>query len=171
MRKTSGKELTMLSTLRQWILTITATALICAVAKALTPGGAGKKVMGVVCGFAMMAALLSVTGDVDAGGIGAYMDRYRREAEAYAGEASEAGARQTRFIIEERCEAYILDKAASMGVSLRSVSVTAKWSDEGFWYPVKAMLEGDESGELSRTIEAELGISRENQVWSTEDGH
>lgn len=159
----------MLSTLRQWILTITATALICAVAKALTPGGAGKKVMGVVCGFAMMAALLSVTGDVDAGGIGAYIDRYRREAEAYAGEASEAGARQTRFIIEERCEAYIWDKAAGLGLTLDSVEVTARWSGDGFWYPASAVLRGDESRELSRIIEADLGIPAQAQIWSTRD--
>ncbi len=160
----------MLDALRRWVMAMAATGVVCAVARSLSPGK-GKRVVGAVCGFAVMAALLSIAGDVDALGIGMYAAGFSDEARATVEDAGERARSETRFIIEERCEAYILDKAASMGVSLRSVSVTAKWSDEGFWYPVKALLEGDESGELSRVIEAELGISRENQVWSTEDGH
>ncbi len=159
----------MLDTLRGWIMTITATALICAVANTLTPKN-GKKATGVVCAFAMMAAMLGIFGDVDAGGIGAYVDRYRAEADETVEAARERAKSETRFIIEKRCETYILDKAAALGVTLDGVSVTAKWSGEGFWYPDGCELRGDKSSELSALIEAELGISLDKQVWSTQDG-
>lgn len=159
----------MLDTLRGWILAVTATALVCAVANALTPKN-GKKALGVVCAFAMMAAMLSLAGDVDELGIGMYVDRYRAEAQETVEQAQARAREETRFIIEERCEAYIWDKAAALGVTLTDVSVTAKWSDEGFWYPDGCELRGDESSELSTLIEAELGIGRNKQIWSTQDG-
>ncbi len=159
----------MLDALRGWVLTITATALLCALARALTPKN-GKKAVGVACAFAMMAAMLGICGDVDALGVGMYVEQYRAQADETVKNAQERARSETRFIIEARCEAYILDKAAALGVPLDGVSVTAKWSGEGFWYPDGCALRGDESRELSRVIEAELGISMEKQIWSTQDG-
>ena len=147
----------MLDALRNWIMAICGTALLWGVGMALV-GEKGRKTLGVIGGFATMAAMLSIAGDIDALGVGVYVDRYREEAD------------ETRFIIEERCEAYILDKAGELNVELQDVSVTAKWSGEGFWYPHRCTLRGVESRELSRAIEAELGIAPENQIWSTDDG-
>ncbi len=159
----------MLDTLRTWILTVCGTALIWGVGMALV-GERGKRTLGVAGGFAAMAAMLSVVGNIDALGVGVYVDRYRDEAAGIVEDAEERVRRETRFIIEEKCEAYIMDKASEMGVALRSVTVTAKWSGEGFWYPERCALEGVESRELSRVIEAELGIGPDRQSWSTEDG-
>ena len=156
--------------LRNWIMALAATGLICGAAKALSPEGTVKKTVNVICGFAMMAALLGIAGDVEALGLSRYAAKYSIEAEKSAGDALEAARAQTRAIIEARCEAYILDKAAALGVELRDVRVTARWSEDGFWYPVGCVLRGDESAELSRLIESELGIARSEQIWSTEDG-
>lgn len=159
----------MLDILRNWILAICGTALLWGVGMALA-GEKGRKTLGVIGGFATMAAMLSVVGNIDALGVGVYVDRYREEADEIAGQAQRQAAAETRFIIEERCEAYIWDKAGQLDVALRDVTVTAKWSGEGFWYPCRCTLRGVESRELSRAIEAELGIPLENQTWSTDDG-
>ncbi len=156
----------MLDTLRSWILAICGTALIWGIGMGVA-GEKGKKVLGVIGGFAVMAAMLSIAGDVDALGIGMYVDRYRDEAGEIVEEAERQARGETSFIIEERCEAYILDKAGELGVELQGVTVTAKWSGDGFWYPDRCALRGVESRELSRAIEAELGIALENQTWST----
>ncbi len=160
----------MLDALRSWIMAVCGTALLWGVGMALA-GERGRKTLGVIGGFATMAAMLSLAGDINAPGIGVYVERYRQEAGEIAGEAQRRAETETRFIIEERCEAYILDKAGQLGVTLRDVAVTAKWSGEGFWYPYRCTLRGVESRELSRAIEAELGIAPENQTWSTDDGH
>lgn len=160
----------MLDSLRSWVLGIVGAGVICGVCRSLTPEGGGKRVMGVVCGFVMMLAVVSILKINGAGDIGRYIAQYNLEAGEITERARADGAVQTRFIIEARCEAYILDKAAALGVALSEVRVTARWSEEGFWYPAECVLKGDESAELSRTIESELGIPRAGQMWSTEDG-
>ena len=84
---------------------------------------------------------------------------------------TETADRLNRTIIEGECETYILDKAAALGLEVREAAVTARWSDEGFWYPWECRLstgEGDMSG-LSRLIEAELGIPEARQRWEAEE--
>ena len=63
-----------------------------------------------------------------------------------------------------------MDKATQLGLDGLWAEVTARWSDEGFWYPWEARLGGPESGraELERLIEAELGIPAERQSWEAE---
>ena len=159
----------MLDVVRGWILSLTGTALLASAALALAPEGGVKRVLKMLCGFALMAALLSLVTDLDTGGIAVALARYRDKADSLTQSAVSAGADQTRFIIERECEAYILDKATELGVQLRGVEVTVQWSADGFWYPAKAEIEGDESTELARIVEADLGISRTNQIWSTDD--
>lgn len=154
-----------METFRDWILAVTGTALISSAAMALSPEGGAKRAVRFICGLAMMAALMSVAANLGGFGLKEYASRYTLEAEGYVEDAIDAGRRETRFIIERDCEAYILDKAAELGAEVRSVEVTAAWSDDGFWYPVSAVLEGDESDRLSRIIEADLGIGRSEQIW------
>lgn len=160
----------MLDSLRSWVLGIVGAGVLCGVCKAVAPEGSGKRVVGVVCGFVMMLAVLSVLRVDGAGDIGRYVSQYTLKAGEVAEEAKAQGTAQTRFIIEARCEAYILDKAAALGVTIEDVQVTARWSEDGYWYPVSCVLRGDESPELSGVIEAELGISKAGQIWSTKDG-
>lgn len=155
----------MLDTLRSWILALFTTALICGAVKALAPPGGLKKTVSAVCALAMMAAVLGILGDRTDLSVAKYAARYASDAGEIAQRAGEEVKNQTRFIIEERCEAYILDKAAALGAPLEGVSVTARWSGEGFWYPVSCVLTGAESRELAFAIEAELGILEENQTW------
>ena len=73
----------------------------------------------------------------------------------------------TRKVIEESYEAYILDKGENLGVEITSADVSVRWSDEGYWYPVKAEIEAEQkSAELTDAISRELGIETENIYWS-----
>ena len=159
----------MLAVIQEWVLAIVGTALVCAVVRALAPEGGGKKVVSVVCGFAMLGAVLGIRGAADGASVGDYTGGFTARAEEYARQAKEAGAAQTRFIIEERCRAYILDKAAQLGVTVRDVTVTARWSEEGFWVPVSCSLAGNMDAGLAGAIASELGIPLERQTWSTGD--
>ncbi|MEE0062850.1 MAG: hypothetical protein UET87_05865, partial [Oscillospiraceae bacterium] len=73
-------------------------------------------------------------------------------------------------IISGRVQAYILDKAAQCGVSLADAQVTLHWSTDGYWYPyaVRLVTSGAaENSRLAQTIEADLGIPRARQEWSS----
>ncbi|MGM9521650.1 MAG: hypothetical protein ACI3VB_04145 [Oscillospiraceae bacterium] len=163
----------MMETIRSWILCITGTALVCSAAMALTPEGMAKKAVRLICGLALMIALMGIAVKLDYGSLSLYMSEYRQKAEDTVSDAVSESSKQTRYIIEKECEAYILDKAETIGIGLYEVSVTAKWSEDGYWYPASAKMtsEPDEekSRELALKISAELGIPEEAQIWSTKD--
>lgn len=159
----------MLTFLRSWILTIIGTALICGVVRALAPEGMGKKAVSVVCGFVMLGAVLGIRGG-DVGTPEGYFEGFTAEAEEFARRAREEGTTQTRFIIEQKCEAYILDKAVRMGITVSEVSVTARWSEEGFWVPAECTIAGEMDAALAAVIASELGIPVERQTWGTYNG-
>ena len=155
--------------LGKWILAVAATSLICGIVRSLTPEGGCRRAVEVVCAFAVTAAMLSVTGKLTETEIGRYVLRYSQEAQAAVEQGEQAAREQTRFIIEQRCETYIWDKAETLGVRLLDVRVTARWSQEGFWYPESCELRGDEDDRLSAAIRGELGITAENVSWGTTD--
>ncbi|MBQ1703230.1 MAG: hypothetical protein II021_01985, partial [Oscillospiraceae bacterium] len=99
--------------------------------------------------------------------------RYRQELGESAALGEEKAEVRTRFIIESKLNEYILDKAEELGLSGLAVSVRCEWADEGFWYPTGAQISGNASEmtkeKLKAYIEAELGIPKERQIWSTGD--
>jgi len=159
--------------LRAWALRIAGTALLAAAALALAPESGAKKILRAVCGMAAVIALLSGVRAFDSRSFAAYAAYYRQQADAAAEEAADAASAETRRIIEERCAAYILDKASELGLEAR-VSVRAVWSREGYWYPAGAEIAaaGPEQAkeELRQFIAAELGVSREEQIWCEHEG-
>ena len=156
--------------IRDWILSLTGTALICAAALRLTPEGRVKPVLRLLCGVCMAAALFSplLGGSLTA----AYpleLSRYRTAAAALTEQAESLRQELDRGIIEERMEAYILDKARAMGAKLHGVSVSLRWSTEGFWVPEAATLDGSFCEPLARYLEADLGIPRTAQSWRDDE--
>ena len=113
------------------------------------------------------AALLSPVVELDMQALPEAIARYGEAARAVADGAEEEADRLNRTIIERECAAYILDKADALGLSASEASVTARWSEEGFWYPWECRVSCAEGGRaaLSRAIEAELGIPPERQSW------
>ncbi len=157
--------------IRSWILSLTGAALVCAAALRLTQEGRVKRVLRMLCGVTMAAALFSPL--LGAGPLPDYalgLQRYRDAAEALTGEGTALGRELDRGIIEQRMEAYILDKAQDLGVTLTAAHVALRWSTQGVWLPESAELPGAYSETLARLLEAELGIPRQAQTWRTDEG-
>ncbi len=159
----------MTETLRQWILSLAATGLLTALALQVTPKGRVHKILQLVCGVAMIFALVSPVLELDFSAYSLNLARYREEAAQWETAAEESSSRLTRTIIEAECAAYILDKAQDLGLGLTSVTVTAKWGDVSAWCPDTVYIDTGGAGKsetLAGIIEAELGIPAERQYWS-----
>ena len=155
--------------IRNWIFSLTGTALVCAAAQRLTPEGRVKAVLRLVCAVAMAAALFS---PLLGGALETYpleLARYRSQAAALTEEGTAARRDLDRGIIEREMEAYILDKARALGAEITGAAVSLRWSTQGVWLPESVSLAGPYHAELSRLIEAELGIERSAQVWRTNE--
>ncbi|MEA4895330.1 MAG: stage III sporulation protein AF [Oscillospiraceae bacterium] len=158
----------------EWVRAIAGTALICAAATALTPKGKVKNVLKMLCGIVLIIAMISPILKQDFPSLSMDMSEYRKRADEIIGKSKEKENSLSRTIIEDELETYILDKAKSLNVELKSVEVSVKWGDEGSWYPYEAHLKADipdrEKNLISNSIEAELGVPDERQYWSSYEG-
>ncbi len=157
--------------LLEWARTLCASAVVCCAALLLCPEGRVRRVLGLVCAAVMSLALLGPLASPETGGRIVSLPHDRERAETAVREGLSASERLLRPVIEERCAAYISDRARELGLPLRAVSVSAEWRDEDdCWIPREAYLEGEEAcrQRLAPLLEAELGIPEERQYWNGE---
>ena len=163
----------MTEALRSWVIGLAGAAMVTAAAMTVTPEGKVKKVVALICGLMTVIALLKPLMGFDYTGFAKYLAQHENDAEAFLSGIKSENENLTRRIIEERCEAYILDKGKSLGITDLAVTVTAVWSEDGYWYPAGASLRtnaGTEArGKLGGSIEAELGIPQEELIWSMDN--
>jgi len=151
--------------LRSWVLGLTGAALLCAAAEKLTPKGRVRSIVHLLGGVILSAALFAPLLEAVPEDYGLNLALYRESAAAVSASGEEIARTLDRRIIEEQTEAYILDKARSLGAEIGGAKVTLEWSTEGLWYPVAADLDGPYHGGLSGILEAELGIPASRQSW------
>ena len=137
------------------------------IATALTPEGRVKKAVKLICGMAAVLTLLGGVTDFDYTAYSRSMADYRQEAERFIGEYEDERSQLEKEYIKERCEAYISDRGSALGFACGDVSVTVRWSADGYWYPysLTGTIDGDAST-LKNDIASELGIPPDRQIWS-----
>lgn len=150
----------------QYLLKLIASAFICSIALMLSPKGKTQKAVAFVCAAVMLSAALSPISELDFSEYSRALTQYKLKAAELSEEGQEDSKNLSRTYIQDRCSAYILDKAKSMGISVTEVKVHAEWSKEGFWYPIEVELKGTYNAALSSYIESELGIARKMQSWT-----
>lgn len=160
----------MTDAIKSWLLTMTGVALITTIASFFATSGSMKRVLKLIGGVAMAIALLSPLLKFDFAAYAASLQLYNGSAAWDSTAVEETEKRLNRTIIESECSAYILDKAAQLGVPLTGVQVAVQWSTtDGVWYPCAATLTqpagAEKSAALADIIEADLGISSERQEW------
>ncbi len=154
----------MMAALRAWLTAIVTVTLLLSVAQALIPEGSLRKVASFTGGLILLIAMLRPV-------LGADLERLDLDLDAYAAAIQERQAdleavQQAELAagIAARTEAYIKDKAASLGLAV-DVRVKTAENAEGVPLPAAVDIAGPPSEELAAYMERELGISRERQVW------
>lgn len=151
--------------IRSYILSITTATLIAALVLALVQNSSCQPVIHLICGMFLCAVVLRpFSGRLPEISLNLTPSAVQQDRD-YAYEGSEAAQNAMADIITEELEAYILDKAASLNVSVE-VAVTLDHD----LLPSAASVTGDIPSavqkELEQFLEAELGILKENQKWT-----
>ena len=155
--------------MRNWLCGIAAASILSSIALMLCPAGRVKSITRLVCGIVCALALISPLTKPDIAGLSAAMASYGREAQIITQNAEEERKMMERTYIEEKCAAYISDKAEELGLAPAYVTVTARWDEEGLvWYPAAAEIGCRYSAELENAVEASLGIAPERMSWQSE---
>ena len=158
----------MIDLIRSWLIGVTATALVAAVADCLTPEGTVKKIGKLACGLLLLVAILKPIITLDYSAMAGILADYRLAASGYDAALESENQRLLKSIIEEETSAYIQDKAAQAGASC-SAEVTCMCDDAGNLYPGSVCVIGDlteaQTEALRRLIESDLAIPAQNQQY------
>lgn len=153
--------------LRQYILAVVAAAILCGLVLTLT----GKKsttgtLAKLLCGLFLSLTLIAPLSGPDLLDFSSYENFWKNEAEFHAASGQESASDEVKSIITERCQAYILDKAASHGADIQ---VKIQLSKEDPPVPWEILVTGNISpygkSVLKKAIVNELGIPEERQTW------
>lgn len=159
----------MLELIRQWLLGITAAAMLVALAEALCPDGNIRGILRLTGGLVLLAAVLNPLLKLDTEALGQALTQYRLDLSAYSTELEEENETLMKDIIEEQSAAYIQDKAAALGITC-TVQVEA---DEAAEYPIPKVvtitgeLSREEREALTEQIEADFAIPADRQYYES----
>lgn len=158
-----------MESIRNYILSITASALLCGIVTSIMgEKGTAAALTKVICGIIMAMVVVSPLMQVNLSGWTDWTARLTFQAEAAAAEGELLGEEMLEAIIKEETESYILDKAGALGAAL-TADVTVK---DGL--PERVLLTGTVSpyakAQLTAWIRDELGIAKEDQQWNGSPG-
>ena len=145
-------------------------SLFCGIALGLMPEGGVKKAASIACTIVLVMTVLLPLGTLDVSQYSLELAKYREIGEQLEERGDAFRDSMSRTVIEQECEAYIMDKAEAMGITVDTVKVRAFWNSEGVWVPESAEIRSgcgeSEKKRLSDLIFADLGIPAEKQEWS-----
>lgn len=153
--------------MKSYILSIVVAAIVCAIVRGLldektTAGQMGR----LLCGIFMAITMIAPISNISFENISGYFRDLTLEANQYAQSGKIAASDSMKSIIMSQTEAYILDKADSLGLK---VSVEVELGDQENMIPNSVLITGKISPYakevLSEYIEDTLGIAKENQKW------
>lgn len=149
--------------LRQWLLGIVSCALLVSFCEQLTPSGALKKLVRFTGGLLLILSILQPVTRLDLDAVPLDLDTYREAMAQVRLELADEREGALADGIAARTGAYIEDKAAQLGLSVRAVVETEDVN--GTPLPVSVTLYGTENAALADYIASQLGIAKEKQIW------
>lgn len=152
----------------QYIRSITGAALISAVVLRLLEGkGSAAAVGKILVGIFMALTVIGPIAQVEITDFWDLLPNVSLDADLAAADGEAHAKNALAQGISDRVEAYILDKAAQMDVSL---TVQVELSEDTIPVPIKVWLQGNISpyakSKLQSIIREDLGIDKENQIWT-----
>lgn len=153
--------------LRQYLLSVITAAVLCSVLLTLTEkNSASGGLLRILCGMFMVAAFLSPIVNLRLGNMELYFAEMQSEVGAAVNAGTASAEEALSDIIKARSEAYILDKAESMGLS---ISVEVVLSDDELPQPGSVRIRGTvppyARAQLRAWIRDTMGIGEEYQLW------
>lgn len=148
----------------KYVLSLCAAALVSGILMDLNREGLPGQVMKVLCGLFLMLTALGPLGKLSLPDVGDWAAKWQEEAGEAVAEGERYAAQNRRTGITDGLRAYILDKAAAMGLEVQ-VRVTLSQEE----LPTEVELTGSPTPAQKRQLEEQivgaLGISKEAVRW------
>lgn len=150
--------------IREYVLSLTAAALLCALLLAIPQEGTAKELTKLLCAVALTLCALGPLTRADWSQITGGLGDFESLGQAYASQGEIEARQAMEDIIKQRIAAYILDKAQELGLELEA---QVELGDA--LLPAAVRLRGQVSPYprqlLEETLSRELGIAKEKLIW------
>lgn len=151
--------------IRNWLLSITGASMLLAVAEHIVQEGINRRIVRLAGGLILALLALNPILRLDEEMLGEAVTRFEAEVQMGSEELDLKKDFLYESIIEDKTEAYILDKAKELGLNCQ-VSVFAAWDGEvpvPHSVKIRGIWTQQQKDELSQMMETELGISKSLQ--------
>ena len=161
------ERIILMENVRQYLISVTATALICSVSTVLTEKkGAFGVVVKLVSGIFLVITVISPITKIDLSGHYSGVYNFTNDAQIVVRSGVDEAQYEMSQIIKQQAEAYILDKASSMEAD---ITASVSLNDEKMPKPDTVTITGQLSPYakhiLMQYIEENLSIPEERQIW------
>lgn len=160
----------MMGALKEWLLSVTAAAILCALAQGLISPGPVRRVGRLTAGLVMAVALLSPLASLKGVEPGEWLESWHPQGEVQ--ELEEQRDETMKTVIEAECSAYIVDKAAALGAECQ-VEIECAPEGDGVFLPWQVTVTGDltsgQREQLTQQIQEDLGVPPERQQYATKE--
>lgn len=151
--------------MRDYVLRLICAALVCALVPNLVSGSSAGRIAKLVCGIFLAVSALEPLAGSQLPDMEDILPDYAYEAREAAAWGEKMAGEEREERITQALEAYILDKAAAMGVTL---DAELRLDSRGF--PDSIRLTGEVSEKdrliLEQLLTAQLSIPKEKQQWT-----
>lgn len=156
-----------MDSIRAYILRIVAAALLCGICQSFSDGkSATGAIVRIVTGLLLAITVLSPAVDLRIDDYTGYLSGLQADADAMVSDGEQIGQRERSHIITQQCEAYILDKADSLDLTIQ---VQVQLAEDDSLRPDSVTLQGAASpyvkSVLGAYITESLGIPEDKQTW------
>ncbi len=154
--------------IRTYIISVVAASVICGSIRMLfKKKGGTTALISALCGIFMAFVLISPLRKLDFSVYGDYFSGFMEDAQSVVKEGELTALQEQRAFIKKEAEAYILDKAVSLGADI-SVLVTV--SENTPPTPIQITVKGAVSPYVKKVLksylEEQFGIPEEAQTWT-----
>ncbi len=150
----------------EYILSVVCAAILCAILTGISgEKGSTASIRKLICGIFLCFTVIAPLGNFRLTDVLEPIGDIRQEALATSAMGQTLYLGSLTQVITEQTEAYILDKARSLGLGL---TVRVYTDDNGKPYRVDLTGNATDSDReaLSQVLESELGIPKERQIWN-----
>ena len=157
--------------IRGWIMTVTVSAMVIAVAEILMPEGSVKTVGKLTGGLVLLLGILQPILRMDYTEMMVQLEDVTSHSVAIGETQEFAQNNWHKGIIELELSAYVLDKAQGLGYPCQ-VRITCEIGENQVPYPVRGEIAGlsaEQQEVMAALLEADLGLSREEQSYYASD--
>lgn len=161
-----------MSEFQLWLFRMVGISILCALAEDLMPSGVVKQAGKLACALLVLWVMLSPVTEL----MQAFEDGFeipvRETLEERTQQLEMQVENQRKIIIEEKYAAYIVDKAATLGVTCKA-EVNCQLGEEGLYLPEWARMTGTFSdvaqSQMTQLLEKELNLSWQRQEYILEE--